>query len=231
QPLPPKLPSSPSRVATGEGWGEGTPTSGLPALELVKAIGIPVLESVLVLGPNQAAAEAERLGFPVVLKLGDPPVLHKTESQGVVLGLDSPRAVREAALRLGGPLLVQRQVSGGLEMILGLQTDPRLGTFVLCGLGGIWAEALDDVAIRPVGLRQGEAHDMLDQLRARKWLDGLRGSPALDVEALAQAVERLAAFGEAHGSAIASLDINPAIVLPQGVIAVDALVVPFKANA
>jgi hypothetical protein len=143
------------------------------------------------------------------------------------VGLDSARAVREAALSLPGPLLVQKQVAGGLELILGLQTDRQLGTFVLCGLGGIWAEALDDVAIRPVPLRRGEALAMVNELRCRPWLNGLRGAPALDVDALVDAIERLARFGGRPES----LDINPLIVLPSGVLAVDALVVPFRANA
>jgi acyl-CoA synthetase (NDP forming) len=211
--------------ARWERLGEGA-FSGQAALDLIAAGGIPTVRSIVVQGPNEAIAAAEKLGFPVVLKLGDPSALHKTEAAGVITGLETVEAVRAAALRLGRPLLIQQQVSGGLEMILGLQTDPRLGTFVLCGLGGIWAEALDDVAIRPVPLLEDEAQAMVDQLRCRSWLNGLRGSRPLDVTALIQAIERLAALGASLGSKVSSLDINPLFVLPDGVVAVDALIVP-----
>ena len=90
----------------------------------------------------------------------------------------------------------------------------------------IWAEALDDVAVRPVPLLEGEAQAMVDQLRCRPWLDGLRGSPPLDIAGLIQAIERLAALGAMLGPKLRSLDINPLFVLPDGVLAADALVVP-----
>ncbi|HLG69109.1 MAG TPA: acetate--CoA ligase family protein [Chloroflexota bacterium] len=201
---------------------DSQPFSGQPALDLLRSIGIPVTETALCETPDKAVEAAKRLGLPVVLKLADPDVTHKTERGGVVLGLDSPQAVRAAAERLGQPVLVQKQIAGGIEMILGLQTDPQLGAFVLCGMGGIWAEALDDVAIRPLPLRQGEARDMIDSLRSRKLLDGLRGALPSDLDALAAAIEALAC----SGLDVKELDVNPLIVLPDGVLAVDALVVP-----
>jgi hypothetical protein len=114
----------------------------------------------------------------------------------------------------------------GAEMILGLTTDERFGTFVLAGMGGIWAEMLDDVAIRPVGLREGEADDMVSELRSSRWLEGLRGSPPLDRAALVAAIEALDRVGQVLGTRLVSVDVNPLVVLPKGAIVVDALVVP-----
>jgi acetyltransferase len=93
-------------------------------------------------------------------------------------------------------------------------------------MGGIWAEVLDDVAIRPVGLREGEADGMISELRSRRWLDGLRGSEALDRSALVASIEALDRMGQVLGPRLLSVDVNPLVILPKGAIAVDALVVP-----
>lgn len=209
---------------------EGKPLAGQTALDLLRATALRVVQSLKVESPDAAVAAAERLGYPVVVKIGDADVLHKTEARGVALNLASAQVVREAAARLkaGGArsLLVQSQVGGGVEMFLGLQTDPALGTFIVAGLGGIWAEVLNDVAIRPVGLREGEAAAMVAELRSQKLLEGARGAEPLDTAALIAAIEWMDAIGLTLGPRLEAIDINPLIVLPSGVIAVDALIVP-----
>jgi acyl-CoA synthetase (NDP forming) len=209
------------------------PVSGLPALEFLRSAGLPTVQTVEVGSADEAGAAARRLGFPVVAKIGDVDVLHKTEAGGVLLDLADEGAVRSAyqLLRTAGAnrVLVQTQVNKGLEIILGLTTDERFGTFILAGLGGIWIEVLDDVAIRPVGLREGEAEAMVSELRSSRWLEGLRGSPPLDRGALVAAIEALDRLGQAQGSRLLSLDVNPLIVLPEGAVAVDAVVVPREA--
>jgi hypothetical protein len=117
-------------------------------------------------------------------------------------------------------------VNDGLELIVGLQTDATLGTFVLVGLGGIWTEVLNDVAIRPVGLREGEAGEMLRELRSSRLLQGARGTLSVDLRALEEVVHRLDALGRIAGARLEAIDINPLIASAQGVLAVDALIVP-----
>jgi acetate---CoA ligase (ADP-forming) len=206
------------------------PVSGAAALELLRLAGIPVVPTATASSPDAAVAAAEQIGYPVVLKIGDSGVAHKTEAGGVILNVrnaNDARATAEQILGSGAAsLIIQTQVQGGVELILGLQTDASLGTFVLVGLGGIWTEVLDDVAIRPVELREGEAAAMLRQLRSHKLLEGARGTPPVDTRALEDVVSRLDALGRIAGARLESLDVNPLIASPRGVLAVDALVVP-----
>jgi succinyl-CoA synthetase beta subunit len=202
----------------------------MPALDLLRSAGLTTAETIEVGSVDEAVKAAAKIGYPVVAKIGDTNVLHKTEVNGVLLDLADESAVRGAYARLVGGgakrVLIQTQVIKGAEMILGLTTDERFGTFVLAGMGGIWAEMLDDVAIRPVGLREGEADDMVSELRSSRWLEGLRGSPPLDRAALVAAIEALDRVGQVLGTRLVSVDVNPLVVLPKGAIVVDALVVP-----
>jgi acyl-CoA synthetase (NDP forming) len=206
----------------------GTATSGLPALDLVAALGIPVARSEIARDGAAAAQIAEKLGFPVAVKSADPHLLHKTEAGALALGLADAAAVRAAALRVagGGPVLVQEQVPAGVEMIVGVQNDAELGAFVLVGLGGIWTEILDDVVIRAAGLRDGEAAEMLRELRGYALLAGARGSDPVDLGAVIEVIERLDQLATAHAGLLESVDLNPVIATPTGVVAVDAVVVP-----
>ncbi len=206
------------------------PMAGVPALDFLRAAGLTTVETIVVGSADEAVAGARKIGFPVVAKIGDSDVLHKTEAGGVMLGLIDEEAVRAAYghLQTAGAtrILLQPQVGKGLEILLGLTTDERLGTFLLVGMGGIWTEVFDDVAIRPVGLREGEADMMVSELRASRWLEGLRGSPPLDRGSLVQSIEALDRLGQALGSRLRSIDVNPLVVLPSGAIVVDALLVP-----
>lgn len=208
----------------------GKPLAGQTALELLHATGLSTVRSSKVKDADAAVVAAERLGYPVVVKIGDADVLHKTELGGVILNLPDAQAVRNTTARLQAAgarsVLVQSQVAGGVEMILGLQTDPYLGSFIVVGLGGIWTEVLNDVAIRPVGLCQGEAAAMVTELRSMKLLEGARGAAPLDVAALVSAIEWMDAIGRAVGPRLEAIDLNPLVVLPSGAIAVDALIVP-----
>jgi acyl-CoA synthetase (NDP forming) len=113
-------------------------------------------------------------------------------------------------------------------MFLGLQSSPELGTFILAGLGGIWAELVDDVQIRPAGLQDGEAHEMLSQLKGYRQLLGARGRRPVRLDVVAEAIMRLDAIGLVMGERIESLDINPLIVREAEAIVVDALLIPAK---
>ncbi|HWT08033.1 MAG TPA: acetate--CoA ligase family protein, partial [Roseomonas sp.] len=165
---------------------------------------------------------------------------HKTEVGGVVLGLDSAEAVaaahdamlarvRDAAprARIDG-VLVSPMAKGGTEMILGAKRDPVFGPVVLVGLGGIFAEVIQDVALRPAPVDEAEAMAMLRSLKAFAVLDGARGRPKADLAAAAAAIAALSRFAAQHAADIAEIDINPLLVRPagEGAVALDALIVP-----
>jgi len=176
-----------------------------------------------------AAIEAAReLGYPVVVKAVRPALVHKSEAGAVRTGVASDDAVREVLLdferRLGpGPALIQKQIRSDLELVIGAKRDPQFGPVVLFGLGGIWVEALDDVAVRLAPFGEDEAHAMLAELRAAKLLDGARGRAPVDRGALAR---MLVAASRWIASApwLAELDVNPIIVNGGQFTAVDARV-------
>jgi len=208
------------------------------AMDLLRGFGIPLADTLSVAGADAAVAAAERLGYPVVVKVDSPDIAHKTDVGGVRVGCaDAGQVGRageeilaEAARRSPGAridgLLVQRMVAGGTEMIVGVKRDAVFGPAVVCGLGGVLVELLRDVSIRvpPFGLRT--AHQMLGELRGAGLLAGARGRPPADVGALADVLARVAALAHALGTRLVALDLNPVLVLPEGrgAVAVDWLI-------
>ncbi|MDE0214038.1 MAG: acetate--CoA ligase family protein, partial [Deltaproteobacteria bacterium] len=182
--------------------------------------------------PAAAAAQAGAMGFPVVLKIQSPEVVHKTEVGGVVLGLDSAARVEHAGTGLlakgpaGSKLLVQEMV-GGTEVILGARVDPQYGPFVMVGLGGIFVEVLKDVALRLIPVTTEDAQAMLRQLKGYKVLEGVRGQGPRDVDALVRAITGLSDLFAAHRGHLSDLEINPLMVQEAGagVAAVDVRIV------
>ena len=155
-----------------------------------------------------------------------------------MLDIDSPEAARagfetlQARAAAAGiaaeGVLVAPMVAGGVETILGVQHDPLFGPAVMFGLGGIFVEALGDVVFRLAPFGLDEARRMIREIRGFKVLQGLRGAPPADLEALAEALARLSVLAAAAGARVESIDVNPFLVLPQGrgAVALDALVVP-----
>jgi acyl-CoA synthetase (NDP forming) len=189
--------------------------------------------------PDEAVAAAAGFGFPVVLKIASPDILHKTEIGGVLLDIGSETAVREGGRLLldrAGRLaphaqidgiLVARQLVGGVECILGVHRDPVFGPVAMAGLGGIFVEIVKDVAFRRCPFGADVAEEMIRSLKGAPLLLGARGRPPSDIEALADMLARLSAFAAAAGETLQSVDINPVIVLPegQGAFAADAAIV------
>lgn len=212
--------------------------SAAQAFGLLEKFAIPVAPMHLTRTPDEAAAAAQRLGFPVALKVESKEIPHKSDVGGVALKLSSAAEVRAAFERIQKQvsarlpevkidgILVQRMAGEGVEMILGVKRDPMFGPVVLCGFGGVLVELLKDVAIGIPPLARAEVDDMLRRLRGFPILGGVRGKPAADVEALRDAVVGLSRLASSLGDQLVGLDINPLIVLPkgQGVVAVDALV-------
>jgi acyl-CoA synthetase (NDP forming) len=194
-------------------------------------------------GVASTAEEAVRLavgfGYPVVLKVVSDRIAHKTEIGGVLTGISDDDAVRAAfeLLRTRGRaaldgdepdgVLVQQQVDDGVEMIAGVIVDAQFGPFVLVGSGGVFTELLDDVVLRPVPVTAAEAVEMIAELRGKALLDGYRGAPAADVDALATTVSAVSRLAAEHASELAELDLNPILVRPRGkgALVPDALVV------
>ena len=187
--------------------------------------------------PAEAAKAAREIGGRLVLKALSRHLAHKSDVGGVRLGLapEEIEAAGQAMLarvtaatgRAPEGLLVQEQLAGGVEMILGLTRDPLLGTAVLLGLGGVAAEVFGDTALRLLPLSRTEAEAMVAELRGTALLRGHRGGSAMDVPALVQALLDFAAMGEALGARLVTAEVNPLFVLPQGqgVRAADALAV------
>jgi acyl-CoA synthetase (NDP forming) len=212
------------------------PLSEHDAKRILKEAGIPVLEERLATSAAEAAAAAG-LGERLVLKIVSPEITHKTEVGGVMLDVPAGEAAgafdalmarvraRAPAARLDG-VLISPMLKGGVEMILGVQDDAVFGPVVMLGLGGIFVEVLRDVTFRiaPFGIE--EARAMIAELRGAAILKGARGQPPADLAALAEALSRLSLFAAAHRGRLASVDINPLLVRPegQGVAALDALI-------
>jgi acyl-CoA synthetase (NDP forming) len=213
-----------ARLASGE------PLDEADGLALAAAFGVPVVASAVVTDAAGAVAAAERLGYPVALKTAVAGIHHKSDAGGVRLNLADAAAVAAAwddlARRLGPRGLVAPMAPAGTEMVFGMVRDPQFGPLVLVGAGGIFVEVLKDVALAVPPFDAAVARALIDRLKARPLLDGVRGRPAADVGALAEALARFSVLAATLGDAIAELDLNPVIAGPEGVVAVDALVVP-----
>ena len=212
--------------------------SNTEAMQLLREFGVPLAQTIAVKDAAAAVTAADRLGYPVVLKIDSPDIAHKTDVGGVRVGCPDPAAVRGAfremlvevgrrvpTARLDGAL-VQRMIAGGREMILGVKTDPLFGPAVLCGFGGIFVEQLRDVSLRVPPIGPADAAAMIAELRGAAILSGARGRAPADTGALADAIVGVAALAEAHRQSLRALDINPLLVLDDGhgVVAVDWLI-------
>lgn len=210
------------------------------AKRVLASAGIPVVRELVAASAAEAARCAAELGFPVVLKIASADIAHKSEIGGVLLGLQDEAQVREGfgtlmqraqthapQARLDG-VVVARMAARGVETILGVTRDPVFGAVVMFGLGGVFVEAFKDVSFRVAPFGVDEARAMIDEVKGRVLLTGLRGQPPADEDALAQAIAQLSVYAARHANVIDSIDINPFVVLPrgQGALALDALIVP-----
>jgi len=200
---------------------------------VLSAYGIRTPRSIEVASAEEVAARAAEVGFPLAMKLASDTITHKSDVGGVVLGIGSPEmAVRElAAMRarlearglraqMRGVVL-QETVPPGIETFVGATRDPDFGHLIGFGIGGVHVELWKDIVFRVAPLRDVDARAMLGQIRARALLDGFRGAPPADKDAVAQALLRISRL-VADFPSIAELDINPLTAHPRGAVAVDA---------
>jgi len=202
------------------------------AKKVLKRYGIPTTREELVRTQKEAVEVAEKLGYPVVLKGAGAELLHKTELDVIRLNLKNAREVREAFQEIkknaGDKLegvLVQEMVKGERELVIGLIKDPQFGPCVMFGLGGIYTEILRDVSFRVAPITTQDAYQMMEEIRAKKILDAVRGMAPADKKTLAKALVGLGRLGIDHPE-IKEVDVNPLILTKKGKpMAVDALIV------
>jgi len=194
---------------------------------VLESYGFTIPKSRLAETPEEAVEAAEEIGYPVVLKLASPDILHKTDVGGVKLDVRSPDDVRDAfdlivyragryvpGARIWG-CQVQQMVPGGREVLLGMSRDPQFGPLVAFGLGGIYVEALKDVAFRVAPFSREEADEMIQEIRSYALLEGVRGEPPADHEAMVDALLRISQLVTDFPE-IVELDINPLVVFEEG---------------
>jgi len=209
------------------------------AKTVLAAYGLPVTREHLASSAAEAIERAREIGGPVALKVDSPDIAHKTEAGAIRLNVSGDDAVRSAfddvlaaarryapAAKLNG-VLVQEMAPTGVELIVGAIRDPIFGPVVVVGLGGIYVEVLKDVAYRAAPVSAAQAGDMLRELRSARLLDGVRGMPPRDTDALIDLIVRLSWFAHDFDEDVAEIDLNPVIVLERGagVRIVDALLV------
>lgn len=213
--------------------------------ELLSSADIPVVEGRLVNSADEAAEAAEELGCPVVMKINGADISHKTEIGGVELNIttskDAQRLFGELLNRVGknapdaqtSGVIVAPMIAGGVETIVGVQVDPVFGPAVMFGLGGVFVEVFQDVVFRLAPFDKGEAMEMVSDVKGIKLLRGVRGASPSDVNALADALVALSRFAADHADVLASVDVNPFLILPEGkgAVALDSLVVPKGAGS
>lgn len=206
------------------------------AKELLAACGLPVVPELPAATAGEAAAAAEKLGYPVAVKVDSPDIAHKTEVDGIRLNLAGPEEVLRAFAAVTGKarqqrpdalirgVLVQKMLAGGLEALVGISRDPVFGPVLTFGLGGIWVEVMKDVSLRVLPVGQNDIREMIGEIKAYPLLAGARGRPPADLPAMVNAIARVARLA-ADWPEMAELDINPLMVMPegQGVWVVDAL--------
>jgi acetate---CoA ligase (ADP-forming) len=204
-------------IATGGGWLDPQQTRCL-----LEAYGIPLVPERHVASPEAAVEAARELGYPVVLKTAAPGA-HKTEQGGVILDLGDADAVRAAAEKVGGPLLVQPFVRGGAELLAGAVQDPVFGPLVAFGPGGVLAELIGEVQFRLAPLTDRDADELVRFGKTGRLVAGFRGAPPADEPALVDLLLRLSLLADDLPE-VAELDLNPVLALPTGCLAVDARV-------
>ena len=236
--------TDPKRAAIVAQWKERarqlsqpTALSETESKDLLAAYGLQLPQERVVQTTQSLVEAAQQIGFPVVLKAVSADVPHKSDAGLVLLSLADADAVRKGAellqqrcrdlnARLEG-ILVAEQVQDGVEMVLGLHHDPEMGHAVMVGMGGVWLELFKDVAFAPPALDLTRARETIAQTRAHQLLQGYRGSPPRDVDALARAMVALGDLSFELGDVVEAVDVNPLLVRAEGrgAVALDALVI------
>lgn len=202
--------------------------------EILGEYGIRVPKYALVTNSDDAAQKSKEIGFPLVAKIVSPDILHKTDVGGVKVGLGSEDEVKKAFddmfYRLKEKfdvkgVLLEKMVPKGVELIIGLQNDFQFGPSIMVGLGGIYTELFKDVSFRVLPVTKGDALKMLESLRGKDILKGFRGSKAIDLDMLSEAIVNIGTLGVDMAGKYESIDFNPVVVYPDSYYVVDAKII------
>jgi len=208
----------------------------IEAKELLKKSGVNVVDTRLATSQEQVVSISEQLGFPVALKITSPDVVHKSDAGGVKLGLKTAKQAGKAyddimkAIKKQYPeaniqgVAVQKMARPGVEVIIGVSTDPQFGPVIMFGLGGILVEVLKDVSFRIVPLTRRDAREMIHEIKGYPLLEGYRGQEPVDVSNLEDLILKVSDFAEQYPE-VEELDLNPIFAYKDGAVAVDARVI------
>ena len=233
---PLSLPQPLTAPATG-------PVTSVDAAGMLADAGVPVAALELAESADEAVAAAERLGFPVALKIESADILHKTEIGGVDINLKDAAAVRTSFEKLMdrvarqvphahvSGVIVQQMASGTVELVIGTRRDPIFGPVVMVGIGGVFVEVVKDVVFHHAPVSEMAAGKMLDMLEGRAILHGVRGAPPIDKDALCRVIAALSRFAAANADWLDELDLNPVLAGPDGLVAVDCLMIASPGEA
>lgn len=203
---------------------------------ILKKYKISVPPYALVTSAEDAVKQAERIGFPLVMKVVSPQILHKTDVGGVRVGLDNADDVRttfedmydrlsnKKDVTVNG-ILLEKMVPKGVELIVGIQNDPQFGPVIMVGLGGIMTEIMKDVAFRMLPITTSDAKSMLEELRGSTLLKGFRGAKSIDINKVAEMLVQIGKIGIEYADHINSIDFNPVVVYPKSHYVVDAKII------
>ena len=204
--------------------------------ELLRSLGISTTQMKLAASKEEAITVSKQIGYPCVLKVSSPDITHKSDAGGVKVGLADDAAVAQAyddimasckakfpAAFIEG-VTVQEMARPGLEVIVGMATDPQFGPVLMFGLGGVWVEVLKDVSFKIAPLTKGDAAKAVREIKAARLLDGFRGSEPVDTSALEDILMRVSDF-VVKTPQVKEMDLNPIFAYPKGAVAVDARVI------
>ena len=203
------------------------------ALKVFESIGVIFPPNKLVKNVDEAVTFAKKIGYPVVIKAMSPKILHKSDYKAVIIGIDSDEALKnqfndmESRLKkhdLVG-ILVEKQVKKGTEILIGMNIDPTFGPVVAFGIGGILVEAIGDVSFRVCPTTKERALRLIDEIKTQKMLNGFRGLPPVDRDALAEMIVQVSQLAIDLDKYIKEIDLNPVIANEDGVYGVDARII------
>jgi acetyltransferase len=207
------------------------------AKKVLRGHGIPITKEILAASADSAVKAARKIGYPVALKIQSAQIAHKTEAGGIKLNVTSDAEVRAGFkevmanakkympdAKIQG-VLVQEMLKDGVEVIIGTTKDPVFGHVIMFGLGGIFVEALKDVSFRITPLSRVDAEEMVAEIKGYSVLQGLRGKPPVDIDALVDVILKVSRLVTDHKNVIKELDINPLVINASGAKVADALII------
>jgi acyl-CoA synthetase (NDP forming) len=204
--------------------------------ELLRQAGINIIDTKLATSKSEAVSISKQLGFPVVLKIASPDVVHKNDAGGVRLGVETPQQVEKAYDEILGNVSqkypqarvqgvsVQKMAPSGIEVIIGMSKDAQFGPVLMFGLGGVWVEILEDTSLRVIPITKKDAREMIGEIKGYQLLTGYRGQEPVDISKLEDCLLAVSELTE-RNPMVKELDLNPVIAYSDSAIAVDARVV------